>query len=256
MVTLSSTIRILIDSSPVHLDVCSLTYAIGTFPVKNRRARFDHAAPHRYGARVSDSDLRRLYREEAPRAPEGRFSLEELVEGSGPIELDIGFGRGLSLFERAAASPESRIIGIEVKTKLAYKAQERLQKRGLQNVVVLCGDAREILKRAEPGGSVRRVALHFPDPWWKKRHDKRRVIGEALLTELARLMDSGGQLFIQTDVEHRAEQYVAQLREMAAFTLLSDDGYVAANPFEARSNRERRALEDGLPVWRILATRS
>jgi tRNA (guanine-N7-)-methyltransferase len=100
------------------------------------------------------------------------------------------------------------------------------------------------------------VALHFPDPWWKKRHDKRRVIGEALLTELARLMTSGGQLFIQTDVEHRAEQYVAQLRETTEFSLASDDGYVAANPFEARSNRERRALEDGLPVWRILATRS
>jgi tRNA (guanine-N7-)-methyltransferase len=204
---------------------------------------------------VSDSDLRWLYREKAPRAPEGRFSLEELIEGSGPIELDIGFGPGLSLFERAAASPESRIIGIEVKTKLAYKVSARLQKHNLQNVTILCGDAREVLKRAEPGGSVQRVALHFPDPWWKKRHDKRRVIGEPLLTELARLMKPGGQLFIQSDVEHRAEQYVAQLRETAGFTLVSDTGYVDANPFDARSNRERRALEDGLPVWRILATR-
>jgi len=204
---------------------------------------------------VSDSHLRRLYREQAPRAPEGRFSLEELIEGSGPIELDIGFGRGLSLFERAAASPASRIIGIEVKTKLAYRVNEKLQKRDLRKVVVLCGDAREILKRAEPGGSVERVALHFPDPWWKKRHDKRRVIGEALLTELARLMKPRGELFIQTDVEHRAEQYVAELRRTPGFTLASETGYMEANPFDARSNREKRAIEDGLPVWRILATR-
>ena len=204
---------------------------------------------------MSDSGLRWRYRDEAPRAPEGRFSLEELIEGPGPIELDIGFGRGLSLFERAAASPESRIIGIEVKTKLAYKANERLQKHDLKNVAILCGDAREILKRAEPAGSVQRVALHFPDPWWKKRHDKRRVIGEALLAELRRLMKPGGALFIQTDVEHRAEQYVGQLRDTAGFTLGSDSGYVDANPFEARSNREKRAIEDGLPVWRILATR-
>jgi tRNA (guanine-N7-)-methyltransferase len=161
----------------------------------------------------------------------------------------------LSLFERAAASPESRIIGIEVKTKLAYKVSQQLQKRDLQNVAILCGDAREILKRAEPAGSVQRVALHFPDPWWKKRHDKRRVIGEALLIELGRLMKPGGELFIQTDVEHRAEQYVAQLRETAGFTLTSDSGYVDTNPFDARSNREKRAIEDGLPVWRILATR-
>lgn len=204
---------------------------------------------------MSDSDLRRLYREQAPRAPEGRFSLEELIEGSGPIELDIGFGRGLSLFERSAAAPESRILGIELKTKLAYKVNERLRKRDLEKVKVLCGDAREILKRAEPGRSVRRVAIHFPDPWWKKRHDKRRVIGEVLLTELARLMVSGGELFIQTDVEHRAEQYLAAIAGAPGFSLATESGYVDENPFGARSNREKRALEDGLPVWRILATR-
>ena len=204
---------------------------------------------------MSDSDLRRLYREHAPRAPEGRFSLEALVEGEGPIELDIGFGRGLSLFERAALAPESRIIGIEVKTKLAYKADERIRKRGLSNVAILCGDAREILKRAEPSGSVRRVSLHFPDPWWKKRHDKRRVIGDALLAELSRLMKPGGELFIQTDVEHRAEQYVAQLRARPDFLLASESGYVDENPFGARSNREKRAVEDGLPVWRIMGNR-
>ena len=201
------------------------------------------------------SDLRRLYREGAPRAPEGRFSLQSLLEGSGPLELDIGFGRGLSLFERAAEAPDSRIVGIEVKTKLAYKVEARLRKRGVGNVTVLCGDAREILKRAEPGRSVRRVAIHFPDPWWKKRHDKRRVIGDALLTELERLMAPRGELFIQTDVEHRAHQYVAQLRERPGFELWSGHGLVDENPFGARSNRERRAVEDGLPIWRILAIR-
>ena len=200
---------------------------------------------------MSDSDLRRLYREQAPKAPEGRFSLEAVIAGSGPLELDIGFGRGLSLFEGAALRPDSRIIGIEIKTKLAYKIDQRLRARDLSNVKIFCGDAREILKRSEPAGSVHRVSLHFPDPWWKKRHDKRRVIGDALLTELGRLMKAGGELFIQTDVEHRAEQYVAQLRKRREFTLVSETGYVAANPFGSRSNREKRALEDGLPLWRI-----
>ena len=204
---------------------------------------------------MAGTDLRSLYREGAPRAPEGRFELGALVEGDGPIELDIGFGRGLSLFERAAVAPDSRIIGIEVKTKLAYRVDERLRKHEVPNVAVLCGDAREILKRAEPDRSVQRVSLHFPDPWWKKRHDKRRVIGEALLTELERLMAPGGELFIQTDVEHRAEQYVSQLRERGTFELASDTGYVDQNPFDARSNRERRAIEDGLPIWRIVASR-
>jgi tRNA (guanine-N7-)-methyltransferase len=204
---------------------------------------------------MAGNDLRTLYREGAPRAPDGRFELGSLVAGSGPIELDIGFGRGLSLFERADLAPDSRIVGIEVKTKLAYRVDERLRKRGVENVAVLCGDAREILKRAEPERSVRRVSLHFPDPWWKKRHDKRRVIGDALLTELERLMARGGELFIQTDVEHRAEQYVAALRDRDAFELATESGYVEENPFGARSNRERRAIEDGLPIWRIVAVR-
>lgn len=232
-----------------------LAYAIETAAVKKEPALFDRGQRGRYAARVSDADLRKLYRERAPRAPEGPFSLEAVLPGSGPIELDIGFGRGLSLFERARIAPQSRILGIEVKAKLVYKVDARLRRQGLANVSVIQGDAREILKRAEPAGSVRRVAIHFPDPWWKKRHDKRRVLGDALLTELERLLEPGGELFIQTDVEHRAEQYVEQLRQRPALVLASENGYVEENPFGARSNREKRAIEDGLPIWRILARR-
>jgi len=178
-----------------------------------------------------------------------------MVKGDGPVELDIGFGRGRSLFERATRAPESRIIGIEVKSKWAYKVRERLEKRGLFHVRVLCGDAREILARAGPAGCVDKVALHFPDPWWKKRHQKRRVIGDVLLRELARLMAPGGLLFIQTDVEDRALAYLQQLRVTPGLQLRGNGGLVNDNPFGARSNREVRALDDGLPIWRILARR-
>ena len=68
-------------------------------------------------------------------------------------------------------------------------------------------------------------------------------------------MKPGGRLFIQTDVEHRAEQYLDQVRATPGFSLVSESGYIDANPFDARSNREKRAIEDGLPIWRILATR-
>lgn len=190
----------------------------------------------------------------APRAPEGPIDLREVVPGEGPLEIDIGFGRGQSLFERAAAAPEARLLGIEVKSKLAYQVDERRKKRGLERMRVFAGDAKEILGRAGPEGSVARVFLYFPDPWWKKRHAKRRVIGDELLDTLARLLAPGGELFIQTDVDDRAEAYLALVRAHEAFEI-AGGGYLDHNPFGARSNRERRADEDGLPVYRILARR-
>jgi tRNA (guanine-N7-)-methyltransferase len=192
----------------------------------------------------------------APRAPEGRFSLDALLPGEGPLELDIGFGRGLSLFERAAAAPASRIVGVEIKAKWAYKVSQRLERRGLSGRVrVLCGDARELVSRVDPGGCVARAFVHFPDPWWKKRHAHRMVVGVALLDALGRVLEPGGELYVQTDVEERAAEYVAALAAHPDFRLAGRDGYVDHNPYGARSNREHRAEEDGLPVYRVLAHR-
>lgn len=208
-------------------------------------------------ARVSETPPPIRYDAMAPRAPEGAFSLSALLPGEGPLELDIGFGRGLSLFERAAASPESRILGVEVKAKWAYKVAQRVERRELSGrIAVLCGDARDLLARAEPDGCLARVFVHFPDPWWKKRHAHRMVVGMPLLDSLGRLLVPGGELYIQTDVEERARAYVEALEAHPAFELAAQGGLVEANPFGARSNREKRAEEDGLPVYRALARRA
>lgn len=195
------------------------------------------------------------YREIAPQPAEGAIDLDALVPGSGELEVDVGFGRGTSVLERAAAAPDARIVGIEIKAKWSFKVDERRKRLGLDRVRILCGDAREILARAGPDGAVSRVFVHFPDPWWKKRHRKRRVLGDDILDTFARLLRPGGQLYIQTDVEDRAQDYVALLRAHARFELEGEGGFVPENPFGARSNREKRADEDGLPVYRILATR-
>ena len=78
----------------------------------------------------------------APRAPQGEVLLPDLISGHGPIELDIGFGRGRSLLERAQQEPESRIIGVEIKAKLAYQVSEKAKSRKLDNICVLCEDVR------------------------------------------------------------------------------------------------------------------
>ena len=195
------------------------------------------------------------YEDVAPWPPEGELDLPSLLSGGGPIEIDVGIGRGMSLFERAAAAPDSRILGIEIKQKWAYRVEQRRLRLGLDRVRVFAGDARSILRRSGPDGCVQRAFLHFPDPWWKKRHAKRRVVAPDLLDMFGRLLRAGGELFLQTDVQERADDYLRLLRAHPLFEVPAPGGFTANNPFGARSNRERRAGEDGLPVYRILALR-
>lgn len=204
------------------------------------------------------TEARRDYASVAPYPPEGPIDLGALCPpavASAPIELEIGFGRGMFILERAEAVPDHCVLGLEIKRKWAYRVQQRCRRRALANAHVMAGDAREVLPRMGPEGALQRAFIHFPDPWWKKRHAKRRLVDAWLLDELARLLRSGGELFLQTDVDARAAETVDALRRHEAFLLQGQDGFMERNPYEARSNREKRCEEDGLPVYRMLALR-
>lgn len=194
---------------------------------------------------------RRQYERVAPRLPDGPIDLSAILPGDGPLELDVGFGRGASLFARHEAAPESRLIGVEIKTKWSYKVEARCQRLGLEHVRAFAGDIREILPRSGPESCLDKVFLHFPDPWWKKRHRSRLVLQPAVLDDLARLIRPSGVLFVQTDVGERMELYESLVAEHEAF----DGKRIDHNPYGSISNRESRAEEDGLPIHRLLATR-
>jgi tRNA (guanine-N7-)-methyltransferase len=171
------------------------------------------------------------------------------------VELEIGPGRGWFLVERAAAEPRAALVGLEIRRKWAAIVDARLAKRGLASRArVFAEDAAHALPRIGPDGSVRRVFLHFPDPWWKKKHRKRLVMQGAFLGEVARLLEPGGELFVQTDVEDRAVEYAHMVDLDLRF---APDGDVTGSPriadhaYVARSPRERRAIADGLPVYRM-----
>jgi tRNA (guanine-N7-)-methyltransferase len=198
--------------------------------------------------------------EDAPRLPpEERVDVRSLVHGEW-VELEIGPGRGWFLVERAAAAPSAALVGLEIRRKWASIVDRRLAERGLAvRARVFAEDARHALPRLGPDASVRRVYLHFPDPWWKKRHTKRLVMGDVFLDQVARLLEPLGELFVQTDVEDRAAQYATRIGLDARFVPagdapgspeLVDHGYVARSP------RERRAIADGLPVHRMRWTRA
>jgi tRNA (guanine-N7-)-methyltransferase len=205
-------------------------------------------------ANARAAEIARRYREQAPRAPESGLDLFEIFPPNSEIEMEIGFGRGQFLVQRSAAAPGSYLLGLEIKKKLAYQVAQRCARMRLGRVHVLSGDARAVLPLVRPAAALARVFMHFPDPWWKKRHAKRRLFGDELIGQVARLLRPGGELFVQTDVEERALEGLAQLRECAAFEL-PGGGLIDENPYGARSNREQRAIEDGLPVYRVLALR-
>jgi tRNA (guanine-N7-)-methyltransferase len=186
---------------------------------------------------------------------EAEVSASSLVPGEGPLEIEIGPGRGGFLFERAAAAPDRRLVGLEIRLKWSAVVDERLKKAGLGGRVrSLNADAREALARLRPDASVATFFLHFPDPWWKKRHAKRLVMSPGLLDDVARLLCDGGELFVQTDVEERAAMYEAQIGEHVAFEPAGEEAgsaRLAENPYGARSPREHHAIADGLPVTRL-----
>lgn len=192
----------------------------------------------------------------APRLPEGPVSLPSLVGDRGPLLLEIGPGRGRFALEFCAMRGEWRVLALEIRRKLAFVLDERMKRKGLATRArCFAEDAREALPRLGPDAAVDAVAIHFPDPWWKKRHHKRMVVGDALVNELARLVKPGGVVLLQTDVIERAEAYHPRFAEHRSFESVGAP-YVDESPFApARSNREAIAVEDGLPVYRMVFRR-
>jgi tRNA (guanine-N7-)-methyltransferase len=203
-----------------------------------------------------DREARRRYAG-APRMPEtGPIDVRTVLPGPfSRIEVEVGPGRGGFLLDRLAARPDVGMLGFEIKRKWTVIVNDRLARHGFgERGRVFAEDVRLIFPRLEPGGCVAAVFFHFPDPWWKKRHRKRLVLGTDVLDQVARLLGPRGELFIQTDVEERADLYDVQVSAHPAFVASGDSSSssrLAENPYEARSHRERRALEDRLPIYRL-----
>jgi tRNA (guanine-N7-)-methyltransferase len=191
---------------------------------------------------------------DAPRLPEGEMVDPRQLVGAGPtpVELEIGPGRGGFLFERLAAFPEVRMVGLEVRLKWAKIVDAKLRDRGYgDRARVFADDAVQAVQRF-PDACLSAVFIHFPDPWWKKRHEKRLVVRDRLTMELGRVMLPGAELFIQTDVEDRAQAYAELVERSDGFEpLVGAEARVLDHPYAARSPRERRAMADGLPIHRL-----
>src|SRR5690606_273925 len=186
-----------------------------------------------------------------PSDEKAALELSLIATESDPVELEIGPGRGWFTVERLDFDRRTRVVGLEIRRKWATIVDERLKERGLgHRGRIFAEDAKTALPRFLTA-SVSKAYLHFPDPWWKKRHRKRLVLGDPLLNELSRVLIPGGELLIQTDVFERADEYERLVATCSAFESWEEKTRVEDHPHGARSPRERKAIEDGLPVVRL-----
>jgi tRNA (guanine-N7-)-methyltransferase len=117
-----------------------------------------------------------------------------------PVEIEIGPGRGDVVAAFAHAYPGVNFFGIEAQPWYADRAQARAERLGLANVRVIAADARCVLRNVIPAGSVQAYHVYFPDPWPKKRHEKRRLFAVGVAGDMRRTLVPGGVVYLATDL--------------------------------------------------------
>ncbi|MFM7361129.1 MAG: tRNA (guanosine(46)-N7)-methyltransferase TrmB [Cyanobium sp.] len=179
-----------------------------------------------------------------------------------PLHLDIGAARGRFLRAMAELHPGRNHLGLEIRRPLVVAAEADRQAAGLGNLHYLFANVNVSLPPwlAElPVDSLQLVTLQFPDPWFKKKHHKRRVLQPALLQALAGALAEGRELLLQSDVAAVIEPMVALVEASGCFKRLAlgEPGpWLAANPLPVPTERERHVLAEGLPVYRVLYRRN
>ena len=176
---------------------------------------------------------------------------------SGPVVLEIGFGMGQSLVAMAAEKPETNFIGIEVHKPGVGKLLHSMEEHGLANIRIYCHDAVEILRDCIPDASVDTVQIFFPDPWHKKRHNKRRLIQPAFVAQLIRKLKPGGILHLATDWEDYAYQMMDVLEAVEGLSNSAGDGQFAPRPqYRPMTKFEMRGERLGHGVWDLVFFRT
>lgn len=168
-----------------------------------------------------------------------------------PLLLDIGCARGRFLLRMAEAEPKWNYLGVEIREPLVNEANRLAAEAGFANVHYAFCNAMLWLDRlleGIPDGVLQNVTIQFPDPWFKKKHAKRRMVNEEMVETIARHLAPGGRVFVQTDIEFLANEMFTIFR--------NDDRFVEtqteANPFPVKTEREKAVEDKDLPVYRRL----
>lgn len=174
--------------------------------------------------------------------------LRAALAGDAPLEIEIGYGRGDFLLERAARYADRLFVGYETKTKATRLALDRVDRFGLGNLWLSDDDARFSLPRVIPAGRASAVHILFPDPWWKKEHKVKRLFSPPFVDLLAATLASGGLLHFKSDVQEYGELVRYLIEQHGAF-LPHDPALAQALDDRTPTHREQWCMRHGKPVW-------
>jgi tRNA (guanine-N7-)-methyltransferase len=176
-----------------------------------------------------------------------------MLEPDRPIEVDLGFGRGEFILERAQRRPDVFFVGLELRDYLIEKVQEQIAERSLANVYVMAANVKVHLPVLFDPGRLSRVYIHFPDPWTKrKKHHKRRMVDATLVGTLHTLLGPGGEVHLMTDREPVGLEMRALFEAHPGFQNASGPNQFASKSTTGiRTREEQYYLSRGDHIYRL-----
>jgi tRNA (guanine-N7-)-methyltransferase len=170
-----------------------------------------------------------------------------------PLEVELGSAEALFLIERARVAADALLCGVEIRREMVTRADRLCAEAGVSHVRNVFANMSVDLPRLFAPRSVRRFHINFPDPWWKSRQHKRRVVGPALMDDIAVALEPGGEVSVMTDIFDIALEAMAALEaEPGRFmNVHAPWSFTPRNPWGARSRREQQCELEGQRIWRL-----
>lgn len=173
------------------------------------------------------------------------------VAGNKPITVEIGFGMGKATAIIAEKNPDKFYIGIEIYEAGVGRLLLEIKDRNLDNIAIIKDDAAQIMKNMIAPSSLDAVHLFFPDPWHKKRHNKRRLLKSDFLEKIATCLKTGGYLYMVTDWQDYGEEILANLQSVKS--LHNEYGtYAPSQTWRPETKFEQKGLDKHHEIFEIL----
>jgi len=181
---------------------------------------------------------------------------QSLFPKRAPVEMEVGSGKGLFLATASTARPDLNFLGVEISGGYARLCGGKLAAQRADNARIIHGDATYLARSLLPDACLAGIHVYFPDPWWKARHRKRRVLSDLFLTHAGRVIIPGGHLHIWTDVEEYFHEALAAAEGTGLFSAARDvEARTAEHDLDYQTHFERRTRLAGAPVWRAVLER-